>query len=223
MCQTVFIVLYLTLYYIFQPIALDETSPVPTIETAVDQTLEEDVNESFDTEPLDPILEPRVTRTGRITRPPARYIQNAQLDDTSLLVSFPLKFIKLTDLAITPSPHLAKSSSLIVHSAYWYPVASNRHILVETDLQVTLVDDSYVLLFPYGKFAKYFDMPNGIILDASNEGKLAVPFLNFSDHSFEIQPGDAIAQLVYVKTCFPVLVEQPRVHVPTVDDDLISL
>jgi dUTP pyrophosphatase len=123
-----------------------------------------------------------------------------------------LRFVKITEHALTPYRRTPKSAGFEVRSAYDYTVKSKDNGLIYTDIKIQLPTG-------YGRIAPCSDMPikdhsiAGGVIDEDYRGNIGVILFNHSDQPFEIPRGDKVAQIICENICYPDLLE-----VTTLDD-----
>lgn len=119
-----------------------------------------------------------------------------------------LKFVKLTDQAITPTRASKYSAGYDLYSAYEYTAPPMSNILVKTDLQIAVPDGCYGRIAPRSGLAlkNFIDVGAGVV-DQDYRGNVGVVLFNFSKKDFNICKGDRVAQLVCERIAYPELEE----------------
>ena len=119
-----------------------------------------------------------------------------------------LRFVKLTERAVTPTRSSPRAAGLDLHSAYDTKVPARGKVLVQTDLQIQLAEGFYGRVAPRSGLAlkHHIDIGGGIV-DEDYRGNLGVILYNHSDVPFTVSRGDRIAHLICQQICYPKLEE----------------
>ena len=104
---------------------------------------------------------------------------------------------KTSPLAQTPIYATDDSAGLDLASPYFYKILPHTQILVETELKIMFPEGTYGQLLSRSGLAVQHGIHVGAgVLDPDYRGTVKVLLLNMSNQSFDIAPGDRIAQLL---------------------------
>ena len=108
-----------------------------------------------------------------------------------------IKFKRLHDGAILPSRGSVGACGLDIHSAEAILIGSGERKGVRTGLSVAIPDGCYGRIAPRSGLAirHGIDTLAGVV-DSDYRGEIVCILINLGDASFEISPGDRIAQLI---------------------------
>lgn len=111
-----------------------------------------------------------------------------------------LKFAKLTTNAFAPTRGSPLSAGYDLYAAYDAEVPVGHRVLVKTDLQISIPENTYGRVAPRSGLAykKGIDVGAGVI-DADYRGNVGVLLFNLDfmkNEVFTVKKGDRIAQLV---------------------------
>ena len=195
-CYELYCIVLCNVYFIFQSAVpkVQDDLPVTSANGIVPEVTQDDTcHESSDDETPHPIPAPCTIRTGRTVRPPARYLNHAQLADTSKQLEGTIQFTKLSNFAITSTLFSKQSLGLQLHGAYNYVVEPHHKKLINTDIQITLLEGYYDRIAPRSDLAaKHFIYVGAGVTDANYRGNTNILLFNFSDNDFKIKQGDRI-------------------------------
>nr|CAD7586745.1 unnamed protein product [Timema genevievae] len=119
-----------------------------------------------------------------------------------------IRFVKLTENALSPIKGSAKAAGYDLRSAYDLTVPARGKELVRTDIQIELPAGCYGRVAPRSGLAlkHHIDVGAGVI-DEDYRGNVGVLLFNHSDHPFEVKRGDRIAQLICQRIFYPDILE----------------
>lgn len=119
-----------------------------------------------------------------------------------------LRFVKLTEKALTPKKGSAKAAGFDLRSAYDMMVPARGKELIKTDLQIKLPAGCYGRIAPRSGLAlqHHIDVGAGVV-DEDYRGNIGVVLFNHSDKPFNVSRGDRIAQLICQQIYYPELEE----------------
>lgn len=119
-----------------------------------------------------------------------------------------LRFVKLTEKALTPKKGSPKAAGFDLRSAYDATVPARGKELIKTDLQIKLPPGCYGRIAPRSGLAVHHHIDVGAgVVDEDYRGNLGVVLFNHSDKPFNVSRGDRIAQLICQQICYPELEE----------------
>ncbi|XP_023718426.1 deoxyuridine 5'-triphosphate nucleotidohydrolase [Cryptotermes secundus] len=119
-----------------------------------------------------------------------------------------LRFVKLTDKALSPVKHSAKCAGFDLRSAYDTMVPARGNALIKTDLQIALPPGCYGRIAPRSGLALKHQIDVGAgVVDEDYRGSVGVVLFNHSDEPFNISRGERIAQLICQRIYYPELQE----------------
>nr|CAD7424149.1 unnamed protein product [Timema monikensis] len=119
-----------------------------------------------------------------------------------------IRFVKLTEHALSPIKGSAKAAGYDLRSAYDLIVPARGKELVRTDIQIELPAGCYGRVAPRSGLAlkHHIDVGAGVI-DEDYRGNVGVLLFNHSDQPFEVKRGDRIAQLICQRIFYPDILE----------------
>jgi len=117
-----------------------------------------------------------------------------------------IQFVKMTELAFTPTRESPRSAGYDLLSPYDTTVPARGKELIATDLQIKLPEGCY------GRIAARTDLVlrhhinvGAGVIDQDFRGNLCVLLYNHSEFPYRISRGDKIAKLICEKIFFPEL------------------
>lgn len=115
---------------------------------------------------------------------------------------------KLSDKAILPTRADKYSAGLDLYSANDYVLPSRQHLLIATNIAISIPNYCYGRIAPRSGLALKYGIDVGAgVIDASYRGEIGVLLFNHSDKDYTIKYGDRIAQLIIEPTIYPPIVE----------------
>jgi dUTP pyrophosphatase len=119
-----------------------------------------------------------------------------------------LRFVKITENALTPYRRTPKSAGFKLRSAYDYTVKSRDNGLIYTDIKIQLPTGCYGRIAPCSDVTikDHISIAGGVI-DEDYRGNIGVILFNHSEQPFEISRGDRIAQIICENIYYPELME----------------
>lgn len=117
---------------------------------------------------------------------------------------------RLSDYAWLPTRATPFSAGVDLRSAHAYIVPPHGRILVQTDLCIKMPDNCYGRIAARSGIAlnNFIDVGGGV-LDADYRGPVGIIVVNHGSSSFQIYPGDRVAQLICERIEYPEVIEVP--------------
>lgn len=120
-----------------------------------------------------------------------------------------LAFKYLSEHATTPKRGTEEAAGYDLFSAYDYVINPGERALCFTDLAMIIPKNCYGRIAPRSGFAVKYGIDVGAgVIDSDYRGNVGVLLFNFGKEKFEIKRGDRIAQMIFEKISFPLLIKE---------------
>ena len=117
-----------------------------------------------------------------------------------------LQFVKVSSRAMMPTRTTKYSIGLDLHSPDNYLICPKKQVLIPTQIKLGIPPGYYGRIASKSHLAIQNQVPVGAgIIDPDYTGEIKVLLINNSKHYYQVEEGEAIAQLILEKACIPIL------------------